>query len=191
MNDETPEENDLRNDDSAEEHAESDFGALTGDPSDEVPEVEAVEIPDADPEPEVEQNDELELERGGFTVAGSDEQVSIVDESRAAENDIVDLDGNSDDEPIVLDREADESESEPGEMEDIEEEPEVAEVEEIQIDNAQIQSVVYQIRSEQNLMLGTIAGAIAALVGASIWAAITVATEFQIGWMAIGVGIMV
>jgi hypothetical protein len=70
-------------------------------------------------------------------------------------------------------------------------EPEVAEVEEIQIDNAQIQSVIYQIRSEQNLMLGTIAGAIAALVGASIWAAITVATEFQIGWMAIGVGFMV
>lgn len=32
---------------------------------------------------------------------------------------------------------------------------------------------------------------VAALVGAGIWAAITVTTNFQIGWMAVGVGFIV
>lgn len=42
-----------------------------------------------------------------------------------------------------------------------------------------------------NLPLGALAGLGAAIAGAAIWAAITAATEYQIGWMAIGVGFLV
>jgi hypothetical protein len=45
--------------------------------------------------------------------------------------------------------------------------------------------------STSNLPLGALAGLGAAIVGAAIWAAITAATEYQIGWMAIGVGFLV
>lgn len=43
----------------------------------------------------------------------------------------------------------------------------------------------------QNLPLGLIAGIAAAVIGAMIWALITVATNYQIGWMAVGVGFLV
>ncbi|SKA19173.1 hypothetical protein SAMN02745119_03067 [Trichlorobacter thiogenes] len=43
----------------------------------------------------------------------------------------------------------------------------------------------------QNLILGIIAGCVAAIVGAIAWALITVATGYQIGWMAVGVGFLV
>lgn len=46
-------------------------------------------------------------------------------------------------------------------------------------------------RDEQNLVAGSLAGLAAAVVGAAIWAGITVATEYQIGWMAVGVGFVV
>lgn len=45
--------------------------------------------------------------------------------------------------------------------------------------------------SGQNLTLGVIGGIAAALAGAVIWAIITVATGYQIGWMAVGVGFLV
>jgi hypothetical protein len=51
--------------------------------------------------------------------------------------------------------------------------------------------VVQRLRSEQNLALGAAAGAAAALIGAGAWAAITVFTHYQIGWMAVGVGFLV
>lgn len=41
-----------------------------------------------------------------------------------------------------------------------------------------------------NLPLGVVAGLGAAIVGAAIWAAITAATDYQIGFMAIGVGFL-
>lgn len=47
------------------------------------------------------------------------------------------------------------------------------------------------IRSEQNLLGGIVAGLVGAIVGGAMWAAITAATEFQIGWMAIGIGFLV
>jgi hypothetical protein len=47
------------------------------------------------------------------------------------------------------------------------------------------------LRLQQNLPLGILGGALAAAVSAAIWAAITAATGFQIGWMAVGVGILV
>jgi hypothetical protein len=42
-----------------------------------------------------------------------------------------------------------------------------------------------------NLGLGIAAGVAAMLVGAVLWAVITVTTEYQIGFMAIGVGVLV
>lgn len=48
-----------------------------------------------------------------------------------------------------------------------------------------------QVRLNQNFAGGVVAGAIAAAVAAVIWAAITIITEHQISWMAIGVGLFV
>jgi len=47
------------------------------------------------------------------------------------------------------------------------------------------------LRSEQNLVNGTLAGLAASLAGAGIWAAVTIVTEYQIGWIAIGIGFVV
>ena len=44
---------------------------------------------------------------------------------------------------------------------------------------------------EQNFPAGIMAGLLAAVIGAAIWAAISVATERQIGYMAIGMGALV
>jgi hypothetical protein len=46
-------------------------------------------------------------------------------------------------------------------------------------------------RQEQNLVAGGLAGLVAAVTGAAIWAGITVATDYQIGWMAVGIGFLV
>jgi hypothetical protein len=48
-----------------------------------------------------------------------------------------------------------------------------------------------KLREEQNLASGIIAGIGVGAVGAVIWAVITVATEYQIGYMAIGIGFIV
>ena len=40
-------------------------------------------------------------------------------------------------------------------------------------------------RAQQRLFQAVVGGGAAALLGASVWAAITVATQFQIGWMAV------
>ena len=47
------------------------------------------------------------------------------------------------------------------------------------------------IKSNQNLPMGIVAGAVAALLGALAWGGITYATGHQIGWMAVGVGFLV
>ena len=47
------------------------------------------------------------------------------------------------------------------------------------------------LATEQNLLVGIAAGGVAALIGAGIWALITILTNYQIGWMAIGVGFLV
>ena len=44
---------------------------------------------------------------------------------------------------------------------------------------------------EKKLLLGAFAGLAAAIIGAIIWAVVTVATKYQIGFMAIGVGALV
>jgi len=38
---------------------------------------------------------------------------------------------------------------------------------------------------------GIVAGLVAALAGAALWAVITVTTNYQIGWMAVGIGYLV
>lgn len=67
----------------------------------------------------------------------------------------------------------------------------VTEENEIEIDPVKLERYMQKKKSEQNLMMGIICGMVATLVGAGIWAAITVATEYQIGYMAIGVGFLV
>lgn len=47
------------------------------------------------------------------------------------------------------------------------------------------------LRKEENLLLGLLLGFAAALVGAVLWAVITLATNYQIGFMAVGVGLLV
>lgn len=44
------------------------------------------------------------------------------------------------------------------------------------------------MKLEQNLPLGVLAGIVVGLIGALLWGAITVATEYQIGFMAIAIG---
>jgi hypothetical protein len=39
--------------------------------------------------------------------------------------------------------------------------------------------------------MGFMAGLVAAAVGAALWALVTLATSYQIGWMAVGVGFLV
>ena len=45
--------------------------------------------------------------------------------------------------------------------------------------------------TQGNLVMGIVAGLIAAVIGAALWAVITAVTEYQIGFMAIGVGLLV
>lgn len=48
-----------------------------------------------------------------------------------------------------------------------------------------------KLKLEQNLPMGIVGGAAAAIVGAAVWALVTVGTGYQIGWMAVGVGFLV
>lgn len=60
-----------------------------------------------------------------------------------------------------------------------------------EVDPAKARAFQEQIESEQNLPMAVFGGAVAAVIGAGIWALITVTTKYQIGWMAIGVGFLV
>ncbi|HSM70888.1 MAG TPA: hypothetical protein VK851_05035 [Anaerolineales bacterium] len=48
-----------------------------------------------------------------------------------------------------------------------------------------------QMDIDSNLLMGLIGGGLAMLVGAVVWGAVTYFTNYQIGWMAIGVGYLV
>lgn len=69
--------------------------------------------------------------------------------------------------------------------------PESAVAEPVTLDEGQVEALKQRLRSDQNLLLGGAAGAVAALLGAVAWAAITVFTGYVIGFMAIGVGFVV
>lgn len=60
-----------------------------------------------------------------------------------------------------------------------------------QMDPAQLKFALEQLRSQQNLVAGVLAGLVASLAGAGVWAVVTVVTGYQIGWMAVGVGFVV
>ncbi len=66
-----------------------------------------------------------------------------------------------------------------------------AQTPEVEIDKAQYEQFLYRIEGNQNLSMGIIGGIIAALIGACAWATVTVLTNYQIGWMAVGVGFLV
>ena len=59
------------------------------------------------------------------------------------------------------------------------------------LDPSQVQYLQQRLESQQNLALGGIGGFVAAVLGAGVWAGITVATGYQIGFMSIGVGFLV
>ena len=61
----------------------------------------------------------------------------------------------------------------------------------VQLDPEKFQEFRRQLEREQNLPAGVVAGLVAAIAGAVAWAVITVTTQYQIGWMAIGVGFLV
>lgn len=60
-----------------------------------------------------------------------------------------------------------------------------------EIDPKALEIAMESFRSEQNLPGGILAGFLAALAGGAVWAGVTVATGYQIGWMAVGVGFLV
>ncbi|HET9914749.1 MAG TPA: hypothetical protein VFQ13_22855, partial [Anaerolineales bacterium] len=53
------------------------------------------------------------------------------------------------------------------------------------------QPAIEQLDDQPNLLMGLIGGAVAMLVGAIVWGAVTYFTEYQIGWLAIGIGFLV
>jgi len=60
-----------------------------------------------------------------------------------------------------------------------------------QTDRPSVEKVLSTRRAEQNLTLGIVGGVIGLIVGAVLWAIITVVTDYQIGYMALGVGFLV
>ena len=61
----------------------------------------------------------------------------------------------------------------------------------VELEPHRVEQALAALRDEQNPGIGVVAGALAALVGAGLWAAVTVMTGYQIGWMAIGVGVLI
>ena len=68
-------------------------------------------------------------------------------------------------------------------------EEEVQETQEIS--DEQLQVLLTEMKSKENMVLAVVAGLVSSLVGAGIWAAVTIATQYQIGWMAVGIGFLV
>ena len=60
-----------------------------------------------------------------------------------------------------------------------------------EIDPLRLQRFIQEIKENQSLLSGSLAGVAAAIVGAGLWGGITALTKYQIGWMAIGVGFLV
>lgn len=65
------------------------------------------------------------------------------------------------------------------------------EVKEPGVDREKATAFYNQLKSKENFPLGILGGVVAAIVGAILWAIISVFTERQIGWMAVGVGFLV
>jgi hypothetical protein len=61
----------------------------------------------------------------------------------------------------------------------------------VEYDPVKFEQLMNDIKSKQNLPMAIVGGLAASIVAATIWALITYATGYQIGFMAIGVGILV
>jgi hypothetical protein len=61
----------------------------------------------------------------------------------------------------------------------------------IAVNPVRLQRLMDKLRLEQNWVAGTLAGAVAGMAAAALWAFITFATGYQIGFMAVGVGFVV
>jgi hypothetical protein len=59
------------------------------------------------------------------------------------------------------------------------------------LDQAKVAALIHQVKSRQNIPLGILGGVVTMIVCAVLWALITVSTDFQIGFMALGVGFAV
>ena len=69
--------------------------------------------------------------------------------------------------------------------------PDTRSTEEPALSDHQMQMAMDSLRSEQNIVAGALAGLAAALLGAGIWAVVTIVTGYQIGWLAVGIGVLV
>lgn len=59
------------------------------------------------------------------------------------------------------------------------------------IDEKKLQAYMQTLQAEENFPLAIVAAVITAFIGALLWATITVATEYQIGYMAVAIGFIV
>ncbi len=59
------------------------------------------------------------------------------------------------------------------------------------VDPIKLANLKNRMKDEQNLIGGVLAAGVAAFIGAVLWAVITLAIDYQIGWMAVGVGFLV
>ncbi len=62
---------------------------------------------------------------------------------------------------------------------------------EIALEEAKVDQIIDVTEFEQSLSAAVLWGGLAALLGAIIWAVITAITGYQIGWMAVGIGVLV
>lgn len=76
-------------------------------------------------------------------------------------------------------------------MENDELKPQPATEHPAQISEPELLLAMERLRARQNLGLAIVAGMFAAIAGAVIWALATIATGYQIGWLAIIVGVLV
>ena len=66
-----------------------------------------------------------------------------------------------------------------------------AEEQGLQVDEHKLEALKARMMAEQSIPRGLLAGIIAGLAAAFIWGLITKITEYEIGWIAIGVGFLV
>jgi len=77
------------------------------------------------------------------------------------------------------------------EIEAFEDAQEIEREQHINIDENKLETYLQKLKLEQNLPMAIIAGAVASILAAILWAVITVSTGYQIGYIAIGVGFIV
>jgi hypothetical protein len=64
-------------------------------------------------------------------------------------------------------------------------------VTQVALDPVKVREFQEQLARQENLPAGIAAGLAAAVIGGIAWAVFTVATQYQIGWMAVAVGLLV